>query len=411
MRPSLLPWFLALFGGLIFTLAFYQFTFVILFAFVFLFCALLLACTREQLVLLPVLFSLTWFVGGLFWIANYQFEIFVYGLLYTLSFYALWGFLLVLFWSRLPLALLAPLSYILLFFFFSFLPLGNFLFAFGVFSSVAAVPLWVWQPILLSVQALLAFIFVHKKGSYLLLALALLLFVVALPGIFSFFAAETSSSFTVSVVHPNLSQSWQWRQTHVDETFSLYAQLTQQSPADLVLWPEYALVADLHQRPDLVRQLEQLSRETKSTLILGALDGSFDTAYVVTPTDGLSWQYRSRKPFPFDTQVPSSTDDNWYLSSFGSFRIALCYEELFSSFFVPDADFFIVLANNQRLPDARAAWITSRISRMHALASGKPVIRVANRGISEIIAGDGRVVASLPADVPGVLRATVRFKK
>ncbi len=398
---------LVILAGALFALAIQGTSWLVWFCFIPFFVAVLAAENVWEYFCYPALFCLLWYVFGLGWFYAYQEAIFFIGLVYVLLFYLVLGFGLYAFRERMPLYISAPLVYALLFGVFGLLPLGNMLFAFGVFTEGLFLSSAVLHVLLLFLQAAIAFVLFNRRwNKQLTLLVPFLLLIVFLSFTSSFDANE---EVDVVLVQGNFPETWQWRQAHVPEILSTYSALTLEQNASLVVWPEYSIPLNLDEHPEILSQVTEVAQQADTHILFGAMYEEYNTAFLVGPK-GLKQMYRARQPFPFDKGVPGSLDDNFFVTDFGNFRVALCYEELFASFF-GDADFYVVMANNQWLPHERAQEVTSLLSRVHVLRTGNPLLRVTNNGVTEVLSGRGSVVASLPLNETGMLQGTVSFKK
>ncbi len=91
--------------------------------------------------------------------------------------------------------------------------------------------------------------------------------------------------------------------------------------------------------------------------------------------------------------------------------ITICYEDVFGAeqlHYFPDSTLLVNVSNDGWFGESIAIPQHLQIARVRAAEAGRYLLRAANRGITAVIDPHGRVVETIPAFQPGVLRATVR---
>ena len=76
--------------------------------------------------------------------------------------------------------------------------------------------------------------------------------------------------------------------------------------------------------------------------------------------------------------------------------------------YLPDSTLLVNVSNDGWFGESIAIPQHLQIARVRAAEAGRYLLRAANRGITAVIDPHGRVVETIPAFKPGVLRATVR---
>lgn len=241
---------------------------------------------------------------------------------------------------------------------------------------------------------------------------------------------------TVAIVQGAVPQEMKWSPEQRDKTIDLYRNLTQPHlGADIIIWPEAALPALLHELTDVLYAQWQAARARKSDLVLGQVRYDFDTkAYynaVLALGEKAQW-YEKRRLVPFSEFFPvPKWVSNWLrgmdlpYSGFkpgernqpaldaGGQKLALtiCYEDSYGAEqldVLKSATLLVNVTNDAWFGDSTAAHQHLQISRMRALEAGRPLLRAANDGISAIIGAGGEVEKTLPRFAPGVLTASVQ---
>jgi apolipoprotein N-acyltransferase len=91
--------------------------------------------------------------------------------------------------------------------------------------------------------------------------------------------------------------------------------------------------------------------------------------------------------------------------------VTICYEDVFGAeqlHYMQDATLLVNVSNDGWFGESIAIPQHLQIARVRAAEAGRYLLRAANRGVTAVIDQHGRVVDSIPALEPGVLRATVR---
>jgi apolipoprotein N-acyltransferase len=218
----------------------------------------------------------------------------------------------------------------------------------------------------------------------------------------------------------------------------------------LIAWPETA-VADPRSDGLLAMRLQSLAARSGTALVIGAAESDkfvrsaeeaasptlHNAAYRVMP-DGLVLEaYRKRRLVPFAEVMPLQSWLRWpawlvpaitpleagpahappFIVDGVAVGTLICWESLFADlsrgWIDAGARLMVQMTNDVWFGRSAAAWQHNRASVLRAVETGTPVVIASNTGPSQIIDGDGRVVAQAPAlfdaatiaaDVP--LRAT-----
>jgi apolipoprotein N-acyltransferase len=240
---------------------------------------------------------------------------------------------------------------------------------------------------------------------------------------------------TVAIVQGAVPQDLKWTQD-LEKTVDLYTGLTRPHlGANIIVWPEAALAALVHEVTDVLQAQWSAARDKKSDLVLGQVRYDFDTKLyynaVLALSDKVEW-YEKRRLVPFAEVFPvpkwardwlrgmdlpysgfqAGERDQPALDAGGQkVALTICYEDAYGAeqlAVLKTATLLINVTNDAWFGDSTAAHQHLQISRMRALEAGRPMLRAANDGISAIIAADGRVQKTLPRFVPGVLDGAVQ---
>jgi len=126
---------------------------------------------------------------------------------------------------------------------------------------------------------------------------------------------DTGERVRVAVLQGNIDQDVKWSPEWAERTLEIYEQLTRRAAAqgaELVVWPETAVPGSPDASPELSERLGALARETRTTLVAGAV--------------GLEWSERGGEPRYFDSAFvmaggagPPERYDKSHLVPFGEY--------------------------------------------------------------------------------------------
>lgn len=241
---------------------------------------------------------------------------------------------------------------------------------------------------------------------------------------------------SVAIVQGAVPQEMKWSPEQRDATIDLYRSLTQPYlGVDIIVWPEAALPALAHELVDVLSEQWSLASEKGSALVLGQVryDDERHAYYnAVLALDEQPQWYVKRRLVPFSEFFPvpqwlrdwlrgmdlpysgfeAGGRDQRALDAAGQkLAASICYEDSYGSDqleMLREATLLVNVTNDAWFGDSTAAYQHLQISRTRALESGRMLLRAANDGVSAIVGANGRIIASLPRFVPGVLRGAVQ---
>lgn len=207
-------------------------------------------------------------------------------------------------------------------------------------------------------------------------------------------------------------------------------------PGDVIVWPETALTYDLTTNPMVREQLQQFL-PYKASLVTGhpryepTADNVYHNSMTLLRNDGtLGASYDKHLLVPFGEFVPLRQ----YLTFLGEFATAtfdytpgtakpqfdlengttalplICYEAIFP-FFVKEhangTDLMLNITNDAWFATTHAPLQHFALSRLRAIETGKPLVRLANSGISAVVDGYGRVSSLLNINESKGMRVSI----
>ena len=232
------------------------------------------------------------------------------------------------------------------------------------------------------------------------------------------------SPVRVALIQGNIHGDFQWRMEHKEEIIEKYYQLTkkvEQKKPELIVWPEYAVVEDVHQNQDVLDRLKGISREMNATLVVGTVEwlpgttkgiaNRKDVATIITPGGEVD-SYQAVQPLPFEAwtfpghEVGVKNIDGRFVG------ITMCYEEtqeeIMKMYSERNIPVVISLANNFLFTwSPMALRFSSLFTQSGASANHLYVLRATNTGITQIVNPNGKKVAELPPNREGVVIADI----
>ncbi len=231
--------------------------------------------------------------------------------------------------------------------------------------------------------------------------------------------------FKVALLQGNIPQNQKWQPEFQQATLQLYTGMTRQHwDARLIVWPETAIPAYYHQVKDV--WLDNLRKEAaphNTDIIIGIpwLDMSENRYYnamiSVTEKPG---KYFKRHLVPFGEYLPFRQVFGWVFEilkiPFSDFArgengqepiqaagypiaASICFEDVFGDEArnaLPQAAYLVNLTNDSWFGDSMAPHQHLQIARMRALETGRFMVRATNTGITAAIAPNGKIISQAP---------------
>lgn len=277
----------------------------------------------------------------------------------------------------------------------------------------------------------------NKQRLDAIMSLAQLILISAVGSVLSSIAwtHPTGQPIKVSLVQGNIPQSLKWLPEQIQPTLDRYEQLSQSHwDSNLVIWPESAVPITLQNAESFLENINSQAKQHQSTLITGIpikadTNGYYNSVIALGNGEGV---YLKRRLVPFGEYIPFQ---HWLgrifdllqvpMSDFipgmnlskpiyaNGIKIAtfICYEIAY-----PEQ----VLLNDESigllLAVSNDAWFGKSIAQaqhletaqMRALELGRPLLFVANDGITAIINPKGKIQSSAPTHQTYVLTDLVQ---
>ncbi len=239
----------------------------------------------------------------------------------------------------------------------------------------------------------------------------------------------------VALVQGAVPQDRKWLPSQLEPTKQLYLELTRSHwDRDLIVWPEAAIPAILHEEFDFLETVQEEARSTETSLVLGMLerdplDGRYFNTLIALGDRQAIYRKRHLVPFGEYFPVPEFVREWMRLLSLPYSDITpgpraqsplplagemaaptICYEDAFGAEqldFLPEAGLLLNVSNDAWFGNSLAPHQHLQIARMRALESGRFLLRATNTGISAVIGPQGTVLARSPQFETHVLTAEI----
>lgn len=262
------------------------------------------------------------------------------------------------------------------------------------------------------------------------------LVMLGLVGALRFWAEEPFyENVDVALIQPNVPQREKWdlskREGYVQELLDMsFSSKVQQ--ADLIVWPETSLPFVIGENDRFLNGLSSYLRRGQ-VLLASAVryeTGHYYNSVFVVTSDGVVDVYDKKHLVPFGEYVPFrkylpsfvdklaegrqdySVGKKGNVLDFDSLSILplICFEAVLPDFVqkhFSDQRVLVAMTNDAWFSGTTAPYQHLAMAKVRAVELRKPMLRVANTGISAVIDSKGRIIDSLPFDKNGVLLRTI----
>ena len=224
----------------------------------------------------------------------------------------------------------------------------------------------------------------------------------------------------VRLVQGNIEQSMKFDEQVILDSIELYQSLSQiQKKRDLIIWPETA-IADFYFRiEDVMRPFTEQLDDLDITLLVGTFQYDRATKHYFNSlinAGNPEQAYHKRHLVPFGEFMPMrqlltflsqyiaipmsdlfpGSDEQGVMEIAGvKLGILICYEDAFPEEVInvlPEATLLLNVSNDSWFGDSLAPHQHLEIARYRALETARPLLRVANTGISGVISHRGKIL-------------------
>jgi len=244
---------------------------------------------------------------------------------------------------------------------------------------------------------------------------------------------------SIAIIQGNVSPEEKWANS-LESNLDLYRRLTLTAPgADMAVWPEAAVPANLNVSLQGRNYLRSLAAEYNRPILTGALareyasDGevkSFNSAFLVRPGvyDFPRYDKIHLVPggerIPFQKIFPALGKLNFGQAEFTpgqkytifpldslDLGVMICFESIFSPiarrFTSEGADFLVNITNDGWYDKCAEPYQQALLTRFRAVENRRSMVRAANTGISYLMDGYGRFLVKSELEKEAVLTAEI----
>ena len=239
----------------------------------------------------------------------------------------------------------------------------------------------------------------------------------------------------VALVQGNIAQDLKWLPEYRQQTLALYRQLTEQHwDADVIVWPETAIPAFLHEvKTEFLAPLAASADRHGVDVIVSVPSRGEGKAYYNSATvlSDMNRLYHKNHLLPFGEYLPLQPLSGWILDRFriplGSFVAGaerqsllsagghafvttICYEDAFAELVtrqVENAGYLVNLTNDAWFGDSEQPHQHLQMAQMRALETGRYLLRATNTGLTAIVMPDGTILNQAPLFTTTVLTGSI----
>jgi apolipoprotein N-acyltransferase len=355
--------------------------------------------------------------------------------------------------TKLPALLLAPVlwvsleyarSYVFTGFPWSSIGYSQYLFLYGI-QSADLTGIYGISFLVVSCNGVISDIFIARKRHaeiplfparlpHIGIAAFLLLFLLNLfYGYWRLHEYRPGNTIKIGIVQGNIDQSKKWEPSHQEEVISIYKELTRQivtSSPHLIIWPETSLPFFFGYDTIRSQDLVAFQRQLNTYLLFGTVmvknpPGKetplqlLNSAVLLDRNGNITYSYYKIHLVPFGEYVPLKSifffvekfvsgagefvpGDSFVKAQtpFGTFSAFICYEIIFPGlvrkFYSKGGDFIVTITNDAWFGQTSGPYQHFSMAVFRAIENRKPLVRVANTGVSGFMDSNGRILKKTP---------------
>ena len=258
---------------------------------------------------------------------------------------------------------------------------------------------------------------------------------------------DNGETLTAAAIQGNKSSLDYWGLGTMSEVMDIYGELSleaAQAGADIIVWPETCIPANIDRSASVYEYVTELSAECGVPILCGLFtrveEGSaadYNSIVVALP-DGTVHDtvYNKRTPVPvgefvpyrklimtlipplaeintLDEDIPAGEESVVFDLEVGNVGSLICFDSIYErnamDSIANGAELLAVSTNDSWFQDSRGVWMHHAQSQIRAIETGRWVVRSANTGVSSVINAKGEVLESLDALKTGYVLEEVRL--
>ena len=289
--------------------------------------------------------------------------------------------------------------------------------------------------LMVAVNGLLAYMFLHPSRRVLCAALAagLVFGNMAFGAIRMAAVKDMGEPVKVAAIQGNKGSLENWSSATMDKVMEVYGELSREAAengAELIVWPETCIPANIDRQGWVYEYVTELSQECGVPILCGLFtrvaegsDADYNSIVAALP-DGTvhGTVYNKRNPVPFgefvpfrdlvmtvipplaeintlDEDIPAGADSVVMELDVGNVGPLICFDSIYERNALDSigngAQILAVSTNDSWFTDSRGVWMHHAQSQLRAIETGRYVVRSANTGVSSVINDRGEVLELL----------------
>ena len=289
--------------------------------------------------------------------------------------------------------------------------------------------------LMVAVNGLLAYMFLHPSRRVLCAALAagLVFGNMAFGAIRMAAVKDMGEPVKVAAIQGNKGSLENWSSGTMAEVMEVYGELSREAAengAELIVWPETCIPANIDRQGWVYEYVTELSQECGVPILCGLFtrvaegsDADYNSIVAALP-DGTvhGTVYNKRNPVPFgefvpfrdlvmtvipplaeintlDEDIPAGEDSVVMELDVGNVGPLICFDSIYERNALDSigngAQILAVSTNDSWFTDSRGVWMHHAQSQLRAIETGRYVVRSANTGVSSVINDRGEVLELL----------------
>ncbi len=305
--------------------------------------------------------------------------------------------------------------------------------------------------LIVAVNGLLAYLLLNPSRRVLCAALALGLFFGNMGfGVIRMAAMRDGDiTLTAAAIQGNKGSLENWSAGSMDQVMEVYGDLSKEAAAegaDIIVWPETCIPANIDRQAWVYEYVTELSRECGVPILCGLFtrveegsEADYNSIVVALP-DGTIHDtvYNKRNPVPFGEfvpfrnlvmtlvpplasistlaeDIPAGEDSVVFDLDVGQVGSLICFDSIYEANAMDSigngAQLLAVSTNDSWFKDSRGVWMHHAQSQLRAIETGRYVVRSANTGVSSIISDRGEVLGTLEPLKTGYVLEEVRLSE
>ena len=304
--------------------------------------------------------------------------------------------------------------------------------------------------LLVAVNGLLAYLVLYPSRKRLCTILACSLFLgnVVLGGVRLLTYRDEEDTVKIAAIQGNLSSHDDYALGAVAAAKAVYGEYTREAAAagaDIIVWPETALVVSLDSSPATRQFVKSLAVECGTPIIVGAFtdaeaDGALYNSMVVALPDGTLHDvvYNKQNPVPFgefvpwrdlimtvvpplgeiamlSDDIPAGEDSVVFELDHATVGSVICFDSIYEDNTLESvkngAEVLCVSTNDSWFRDSRGVWMHNAQSQLRAVETGRYVVRAAITGVSSVITPTGEITEKLDPYLGGYVMDEVHLNR